>query len=396
MFLLKHLDRATIASALLLILIPLTNQTSLGQNNETIEKNFNLDLGSAREVNIDHLSEKLGSNPNDYVTLRDWSYDGRLILISQGLTLGVMDADATEITRLQFSVNEVEAVYNVSKNILVNDIRINQAKFSILDTNIIYVVLHYVHTASKPSTNNPGVAIHEDLFVFNQTDGSIDRLYESVKPDYGWIWIDVMPDHRRLLVRDSYELSILDVTNQSSLKLGGYSGIFPYDLSQDGTKLLSRGKNKEFEVFDLKTNVTEGYSLKPTRSFDNKPFVGQASWAPNNNYVVYSYGMIPFEQQAPWWANTVAVQSLDGSITLDLKKPGDQENIIIGNMVLSPYGDSLLIKGDCCGPPGIYRLDLARPIPEVGIPILFVAAVGLVIALTISRGLGACILPRRS
>jgi hypothetical protein len=361
-------------------------QTAAALDDKQLGDNFNLDLGVAKEVDTNRITEILSSDTGSYLTLRDWSHDGKLVLVSQGLVFGLMDVGSGRAERLQLSVEGIDVIQNVTKGTLVNRIEIIQARFSATDSNLVYVIIHYVHLTPN-GTNNPEIREHEDLFAYNLTDGSTTGLYGIERPGRGWLWFDVMSDPSKLFLRDDFRLYILDVDSHSKQDLRTYSGELPYDLSADGSKLLTAGTGTSFDVVDFRENITKSYSIRPLRSLLNDPFIRQAFWAPDDNYIVYSYGVIPSEPRAPWWADTIQVQSIHGSTDFELKKVGGPANIIIGNMLLSHDGGSLIVKGDCCGPRDIYQFDLARPVPEFGPFIILPLCVAIAASIAILKRL---------
>jgi hypothetical protein len=336
-------------------------------NGENINSDY---VTNYYDLDIPTVLDSTGFDGGEGFGALDWSDDEKHVLIfntnrrTEVTSLLVIKPFEGNETLLDYSFTSSDVLTGIGQSKATS--QIVNAKFSPNDANVVYLVMKY-----QSQERNTGI------YKFNQTDRSVSTIYTV--PDVGtYLQFDFASDPNSLFVWGSNKgLFSLDLTDNSTRFISGGSLRAFQDVSDDGKKLLWIEYPDMLVVYDLTRNITTHYLKAYTGQPHERLRLSQAHWA-TDDYVIYSAGIENPEPRAPFEPVILAVQSIGSA------EPVSYELIRwpfrVGNVMLDSDATSILVDGEGYGQYDVFRLELARAIPEFPFPVLgALAAISLLV-----------------
>jgi hypothetical protein len=270
----------------------------------------------------------------------DWSPDGKYMLLKNAteyymknnLKLELVNTQDHSITKLVIPINDD------------NDLYIDTAKFSSNGDGIFFVTADHLH---RYDIANKTI---RDIEIKNIAGFSLDSLgnvfYSTRKPQ--------STDERYFIVWKT------DLVNTVKVADGpDFSG---FDVNDNGTKLLYRKfleggygwQNSVLAVYDI-----EGKKESTIPKITDADCGSIPQWAPNNNLIIYHISGCGRD----WPGGMIKITDMDGNENV-LIQPSNNNP---ANFIVSPDGKYLVYPQsyyDENTKSGLYRMTLARPVPE--------------------------------
>lgn len=297
----------------------------------------------------------------------DWSPDGKFIIFTQlnnnatnqlgeTSTLWIMDSDGKDLRKIDLPT-KIDSAY---------DPRISPS-----NEQVLFLGSH-----------TEGAAIFYDIFRYSVKEGNLIKITDTKASNIDIVAFDWLPDGNKIVYSETavtsgsngqYRLWLADLNgNKIKILYEGQMAFANLDVSPDAKKiaavgLISRGQGVEpfgnITVFDIEKDEI-------MRSVGDPSSYGChviPRWSPNSKFVVYSVAAC-----FPATGSQIRITSADDG-SLDEMILGSSSGSIGSAAAVSPDGRFIVygINGNnddsnmlVTNGPGIYRAELAKPIPE--------------------------------
>lgn len=313
---------------------------------------------SIQKISIAKITESVGASKVSTPQLLDWSSDGQFVLFAYddytetlgGVNyIGLMTPDMTEVKKLDLPI-ELEDII--------------QTRFS-PSNDYILIGASYDEDEIR----------YADLFIYSINDNKLTKITDAAKPNLfynGPGLADWTPDGNIIQIEGDQSDRVTNIWlidregNKLNKLFSGNQLIGDMDVSSDGKKIVfvqGFESNMGLGIFDI--DAKEFKTILTT----SEPFIEMESprWSPNDEFVLYHVH--------DGHGGALKIASIDGTLQEDLV--ADNMSFAYSSYVISPDGRFMLFNPPEF-PPEIYKMELARPIPEFSVDLLAITALGLI------------------